>query len=61
MLIITLSKPSLPIQSNNPIPSFNYQRFWKSLIQEEDHFLFKLVGPLDSFVCKQDVQNELEW
>jgi hypothetical protein len=23
--------------------------------------LFKLVGPLDSFTCKQDVQDELEW
>lgn len=60
MLIMSLIKPSLPIQSNTLVPSFNYQRFWKSLIQEEDHFLFKLVGPLGSFACKQDVQDELE-
>jgi len=60
MLIMSVIKPSLPIQSNTLVPSFNYQRFWKSLIQEEDHFLFKLVGPLGSFACKQDVQDELE-
>lgn len=61
MLIMSLIKPSLPIQSNSLVPSFNYQRFWKNLIQKKDHFLFKLVGPLDSFACKQDVQDELEW
>lgn len=60
MLIISLSKPNLPIQSNSLVPSLNYQRLWKSLIQKKNHFLFKLVGPLDSSVHKQDVQDELE-